>query len=125
MGLEFIFTGDYRKTTSFLTRLRLGRHYDVLTKYGDIGVAALQAATPRDTGVTANSWTYTITSSPTKYSINWDNTNRQNGIKIALILQLGHGTGGGGYVTGIDYINPALRRVFDNMTYDLWREVTR
>lgn len=94
-----------------------------LDKFGQKGVAALQAATPKDTGKTADSWTYDIVQSGDRVSIVWSNTNVNDGVNIAVILQYGHGTGNGGYVEGIDYINPAMRSIFQNIADEAWREM--
>src|SRR5687768_10406027 len=116
--------GSFSKTTKFLDRLRNGDIYKDLDQYGRRGVAALSAATPRATGKTASSWTYTIQRSRTGVTIAWDNTNGQGRSKVAILIQYGHGTGTGGYVSGRDYINPALRPVFDEIARDVWRQVT-
>lgn len=96
----------------------------ILKKYGEIGVEELRKATPIDTGLTASSWYYDIEKVKTGWTIRWCNQNIQNGINIALFITLGHGTGTGGYVPPNDYINPALREVFDKLALDVWREVT-
>lgn len=89
-----------------------------------MGVDALSAATPVDTGKTAASWGYVITRTSDTATITWTNSNVNNGVPIALILQYGHGTGTGGYVKGRDYIKPAIRPVFDELANELWKEVT-
>jgi len=94
-----------------------------LDKYGKQGVTALSQATPKDSGLTATSWSYTISRSNGTIAIEWNNSNIQNGCPIAVILQYGHGTGNGGYVQGRDYINPAMRPVFDKILDDMWKEV--
>ena len=96
----------------------------ILNKYGKMGVSALAAATPVDTGKTADSWIYEIETSKDSYTITWSNTNVNNHVNIALILQYGHATRNGGYVSGRDYINPALQPVFDQIAEEAWREVT-
>ena len=116
--------GDFRKTTQFLTKASKADAYDILEKYGKAGVTALSAATPKDTGRTASSWTYKIEKTGKGYSLSWHNSNVNRGVNIAVILQYGHGTRNGGYVVGIDYINPALRPVFDKLSTELIREVT-
>lgn len=98
---------------------------NTLDKYGAQGVAALAAATPIRTGETAGSWNYEVERSGNRYSIVWKNDNINNGVNIALILQLGHGTGTGGYVQGVDYINPALQPIFDQLAEEAWQEVTK
>ena len=117
--------GDFSKAEGFLNHLRTSLRNRQLEKYGQMGVDALAAATPKRTGLTAASWTYRIEQSDNSASIIWTNTNRNKGEMIAVLLQYGHGTGTGGYVEGIDYINPALQPVFDKIANDAWEEVTR
>lgn len=117
--------GDFSKTEKFLKKA-LGKDYrNVLEKYARQGVQALSAATPVESGLTAASWSYEIVSDANGLSIFWNNSNVNKGVKIALILQYGHGTRNGGYVVGRDYINPAIRSIFDNMADEAWREVTK
>lgn len=96
-----------------------------LRKYGDIGVKALQANTPKKTGTTSSSWYYTISENRDGFTIEWKNRNINKGVPIAVILQYGHGTGTGGYVRGVDYINPAMKPVFQQIADDAWKEVIR
>lgn len=117
--------GDFSKLTRFLERMKKAVSMSILDKYGREGVAALASATPVDTGLTASSWYYKIERNGTRIAINFYNSNIQNGIPIAIILQYGHGTGTGGWVQGIDYINPALRPIFLKITKEAWREVTK
>lgn len=117
--------GDFKNTDRFFKRLSRLEINSVLNKYGSKGVDALQAATPVDSGKTAGSWKYEINRERNGYTISWSNTNVNQGVNIALILQLGHGTGTGGYVQGIDYINPALQPVFEALADEAWREVTK
>ena len=103
-------------------------HFDVnkiLEKYAKEGVSALAAATPVDSGTTANSWSYEIQTNGESATIYWTNTNINKGVSIALILQYGHGTGTGGYVQGRDYINPAIRPIFDKIAEEAWSEVVK
>lgn len=117
--------GSFNKTEKFLKK-SFGRDYiSVLEKFGQQGVSALSAATPIDSGLTATSWRYKITQNDSSISINWENSNVQHGVNIAIILQYGHGTRNGGYVSGRDYINPALKPIFDKMADAAWKEVTR
>ena len=95
----------------------------ILERYGDMGVSALAAATPVDSGTTASSWSYEIVTSGEDATIYWTNDNQNKGVYIAVILQFGHGTGTGGYVQGVDYINPAIRPVFDKIAEEAWMEV--
>ena len=115
--------GSYVKTYDYLKKLK-GIKFDfILKKYAKKGVDALSAATPFDTGLTSKSWSYEIEKTATTTTIKFNNSNIQNGIPIAIILQYGHGTRNGGYVEGIDYINPALRPVFDKIVDATWKEV--
>lgn len=95
----------------------------ILERYGQEGVSALSSATPTDTGTTANSWSYEVSSNGDTHTIYWSNSNTNKGVNIAVILQYGHGTGTGGYVAGRDYINPAMRPIFDRIAEEAWKEV--
>ena len=117
--------GDFKKFTSFLERAKEGLDIGVLDKYGRKGVAALSSATPVDTGLTASSWFYKIENKNGVAKIEFHNSNIQNGVPIAVILQYGHGTRNGGYVVGRDYINPAIQPVFDELAKNAWKEVAR
>ena len=123
--IKFRQKGDFSKLTSYLERAKKVIRVSDLDKYGRQGVAALASATPIDSGVTANSWYYEINMSKGSASISFFNSNVQNGVPIAIILQYGHGTGTGGWVEGRDYINPAIQPIFDKIADDAWREVTR
>lgn len=115
--------GDFSKLTRYLDRFKNGVRLSDLDKYGREGVAALASATPIDTGLTANSWYYEIVQKDDSITINFCNSNIQNGVPIAIILQYGHGTGTGGWVQGRDYINPAIRPIFDKLAKSAQREV--
>lgn len=117
--------GNFKRTEGMFKRMSKFEIRSILNKYGDKGVAALAAATPKDTGLTASSWEYQVLKTGTGYSITWNNTNVNNGVNIALILQLGHGTGTGGYVQGVDYINPALASIFEQLADEAWQEVSK
>ena len=117
--------GDFKKLTSFLERAKEGLDIGVLDKYGRKGVAALSSATPVDTGLTASSWFYKIENKNGIAKREFHNSNIQNGVPIAVILQYGHGTRNGGYVVGRDYINPAIQPVFDELAKNAWKEVAR
>ena len=117
--------GDFSNTTNFLKRMKQDRILSILNKYGNDGVAALASATPVDSGLTAASWYYKIERTNTSVSLIFCNSNVQNGIPIAIILQHGHGTGTGGWVQGRDYINPAIQPIFDRLAKDAWGEVTK
>lgn len=116
--------GDFSKLTKFLEKAKETVKLGDLDKYGREGVAALASATPVDTGETANSWGYEIVHKNGMVSISFYNSNIQNGVPIAIILQYGHATGNGGWVQGRDYINPAIQPIFDKIADDAWEEVT-
>jgi len=115
--------GDFSKLTRYLEKAKEVIHIGDLDKYGRAGVAALSSATPVDSGLTANSWYYEIKNQNGTASITFLNSNIQNGVPIAIILQYGHGTGTGGWVEGRDYINPAIQPIFDEITEKAWKEV--
>ena len=117
--------GDFSKTTNYLKKLKARRIREVAERYAKRGVEALAAATPKDTGLTAQSWYYKVAQNDNTLSISFCNSNIQNGVPIAIILQYGHATGNGGWVEGRDYINPAIQPIFDEITKDAWGEVTR
>ena len=120
----FKMKGDLSKTKRYLNKLQLALKLGILDKYGQKGVQALSSATPVDTGLTANSWYYKIERTSTSVTIVFCNSNIQNGVPIAIILQYGHGTRNGGWVEGRDYINPAIRPIFDEILNNVWKEVT-
>ena len=115
--------GDFNNTFRFLNKMSKFQINKILEKYGQMGVEALRSATPIDSGKTAESWGYEISVGKEGATIHWTNTNQNKGVYIAVILQYGHGTGTGGYVQGIDYINPAIRPVFDQIAEAAWMEV--
>ena len=117
--------GNFDRTERWLSRMKSGEAFAVLSKYGTLGVNALSNATPVDSGLTAASWSYSIIQQPRYYSIRWHNSHVEDGVPIAVILQYGHGTGTGGYVQGRDYIMPAIRPVFDAIVAEAMREVNR
>ena len=123
--ISFRQKGDFSKLSSYLERAKEAAKLGVLDKYGAQGVAALSSATPVDTGLTASSWSYKIERGNGSVSIVFNNSNIQNGVPIAIILQYGHGTGTGGWVEGRDYINPAIQPVFDQIAESAWEEVTK
>lgn len=118
-------SGSFKNTETFLNRMKNREQFRILEKYGPIGVRALSDATPVDSSLTSKSWTYEVISKAGFYSIEWRNTHIENGVPIAIILQYGHGTGSGGFVQGRDYINPAMRPIFDKMVNDMWKVVTK
>lgn len=123
MRVEFRQRGDFKKTEEFLKKSKQMSIDDILAQYGRRGVEALQLATPRDTGKTAESWGYEVEKNSTGMSLIFTNTNENHGVKIALLIQYGHGTGTGGWVEGRDFINPALQPVFDELAKSLWEKI--
>ena len=117
--------GDFSKLSSYLRRQMNRKRFGILDKYGKEGVAALASATPVDSGLTAKSWYYEIKQVNGYTTISFNNSNIQDGVPIAIILQYGHGTRNGGWVQGRDYINPAIQPIFDKIAESAWREVTK
>lgn len=116
-GSDFTKAIEYfKKNSNVLRQIKLD-------KFGEMGVDALRSATPVDTGKTADSWRYEISDENGKLGINWYNSNVNDGVNIAVIIQYGHGTRQGAYVQGLDYINPALKPVFDEIADAVWKEV--
>lgn len=123
--ISFRHKGDFSKLTRFLERAKEVVHLGCLDKYGREGVAALASATPVDSGLTTSSWYYKIENSHGSARVIFYNSNIQNGVPIAIILQYGHGTRNGGWVQGRDYINPAIQPIFDKLADEAWREVVK
>ena len=121
--ITFKHKGDFSKFNRFLERAKEAVRLGDLDKYGREGVAALASATPVDSGLTASSWYYKIEQKPGAVSISFHNSNIQNGVPIAIILQYGHGTGNGGWVEGRDYINPAIRPIFEKIANNAFNKV--
>lgn len=118
--------GDFKNTEKFFSRSKNSEFFKHLDDYGRKGVEALRLATPKDTGVTADSWDYEIDMSHGQIIIAWMNNNKtKTGIPIVILVQYGHGTRNGGYVIGRDFINPATQPVFDAIAEDVWKEVSK
>jgi hypothetical protein len=119
--------GSTKNTEAFLDRMKRRQQFKVLAKYGPIGVAALRAATPKDRSDTANAWYYEIVDKPGYFGIHWLNSHKDDDgrVPVAALIQYGHATRQGGYVQAQDYINPALKPIFDQIAADMWKEVTR
>jgi hypothetical protein len=117
-------SGDFKKTEQFLSKMAKADFFNLLERYGQMGVDALADASPVDSGILANSWDYEVVRKRGEYAIIWHNTNIENGMPVAILVQYGHGTGTGGWVEGRDYINPAIRPIFDQITDEVWRQVT-
>lgn len=123
--ISFRQQGDFSNLSRFLEKAKESVKIGMLDKYGRAGVEALASATPKDTGLTADSWKYEIKRQNGSVSIEFYNTNVQKGIPIAIILQYGHATGNGGWVEGRDYINPAIQPLFDKIAKEAWEEVSK
>ena len=115
-------SGNFKKTEELLKKASIDP-MTLLNYYGQKGVNALEAATPKDTGTTASSWQYEIRRATRGWRIDWINTNVVDGVNVAIILEYGHGTRSGGYVRGRKYINPALQSIFDAFANDIWKEL--
>lgn len=122
--IRFKQTGNFKKTERLFKKVSEADYIAILDRYAERGVDALSKATPVDSGLTAMSWGYEIVKQQDGYRIYWTNNNVNKGVSIALIIQNGHGTRNGGYVVGRDYINPAIRPIFDSMANSAWEEVT-
>lgn len=125
MPISITTKGDFRSTIDWLTKIVNGNYNSKFDEYGRMGVEALRAATPVDTGKTADSWVYEVKSSPGSTTIEWHNTNINGNVNIAIIIQYGHGTGWGGYVPPNDYINPALKPVYEAIERDFSEVFTK
>ena len=123
--IKFRHKGDFSKVTKYFEELKAADRFRILDKYGRDGVAALASATPIKSGATAASWYYKVETKNGSASLTFHNSNIQNGVPIAIILQYGHGTRNGGWVEGRDYINPAIQPIFDQIAEHAWREVTK
>jgi len=117
--------GNLKKTSEFMVRSLKMKPKEILEKYALEGTKALASATPIDSGETARAWGYEITEGKGSYTISWTNSNIVDGVSIAILIQYGHGTRNGGYVKGRDYINPALKSIFNDLANDAWKEITR
>lgn len=122
--ITFSSKGDFRNTERFLSRMSRQDIMASLNRYGREGVAALALYTPKDSGASAESWTYEIKKDKLGFSITWMNTNVVSGIPVVILLQYGHATGTGGYVRGRNFINPAIQPIFDRIADDVWKAVT-
>lgn len=122
--ISFSFKGDHSKTKKWLDRLKHRRFMKNIEQYGEWGVQALTDATPKRTGKTAASWSYVIERTSNAVTITWTNSNKNKGENIALLIQMGHGTSKGAYIQGRDYINPALKPIFEQIADAAWKEVT-
>ena len=122
--ISFRQKGDFSKLTNYFEKVKEAARLSILDKYGREGVAALASATPVESGKTADSWYYEVKRQNGSATISFYNSNINEGVPIAIILQYGHGTGTGGWVEGRDYINPAIQPIFDKIVDNAWKEVT-
>ena len=122
--ITFTHRGDFGKTEKFLNGVKKIQFREILNRYGGEGVAALRSATPKDSGLTAESWDYEVVIRRSGFSIFWTNSNLNEGVPIAILIQYGHGTRSGSFVEGRDFINPAIKPTFDKIAENLWKEVT-
>jgi len=118
-------SGSFKNMEQFAQRIKRREQFKAIEKFGEDGVRALQAATPKDSSRTANSWYYTTTDRPGYFAINWANSDVEGGAPVAVLNQYGHATKNGGYVQGVDYINPALKPIFDKIANEMWKVVTK
>lgn len=124
MALTVDVTGSFDKLADRLKRFKLKDPRPILEYYGQAGVDALVSATPVDTGLTATSWYYELERTDDGWVLSWNNSNIQNGIQIAILIQMGHATRSGGWVQGVDYINPALRDIFNKFSVEIGKELS-
>lgn len=124
MEIRFESSGSFDRTTRFLTNAPKANIRSILEALGQKGVRALSAATPQETGTAANSWFYEVKKTRWGWEISWSNSDIENGFPVAVMLQYGHGTGTGGWVEGINYINPALAPIFKEIENQAWKAVT-
>lgn len=116
--------GEWKNTRKFLKFIQTWEVKHILEKYAEEGLRSLTDATPSESGKTAECWDYEVEASASSGAIHWTNTNINDGVNIALIIQYGHGLRQGGYVEGTDYINPAIKPVFEALAEEAWKEVT-
>jgi hypothetical protein len=122
--ISFKTSGSWKNTERFLLKNSRGDFFQGLDSLAQRGVDALARATPLESGLAAQSWTYKIERSRAALTISWNNVDLENGFPVAIMLQYGYATGTGGYVAGVDYINPAMRPVFDEIRDKVWKAVT-
>jgi hypothetical protein len=123
--IKFKQTGNFDNTERFLNKAKKLEFKQILNRYGIEGVNALELATPKDSGITAGSWSYRVSTRRTGFGIAWFNDNVKDGVPIIILLQYGHGTRSGTYVEGRDIVNPAIAPIFDKIAEDIWKEVSK
>lgn len=117
--------GSFKNAEKYLEHMKEAVYDLDLRAYGKRGVEVLKKNTPKDTGLTADSWDFKIEKDRKGVTITWTNDNINQNVNVAILIQYGHGTRNGGYVKGIDYINPALAPVFEEILKDAWKEITK
>ena len=117
-------SGSFKNSMTWLEDMKKGRMFDDLDRIAREGVDLLARATPIDSGKAASEWDYDIKKGKGAYSVHWTNTDIEDGVNVIILLQYGHGTGTGGYVSGRDFVNPVMRPIFDKMTDAMWKRVT-
>ena len=127
MSIGYTVKGDWKDTFNFLKKaqkidIKLN---GVLNKAGEKGCQALKDHAPKETGLMAESWGYEIEQSDGFCSITWHNYDVEGGYNVAILIQYGHGTGTGGYVTGTDFVNPAIDSIFNEIAEEVWREIVK
>lgn len=115
--------GSFKDTERWFARVKNGAYLKVLDPIAEEGVEALKSATPRRTGKTAESWSGGVDRNDNGATLHWDNSNINDGVNVAVLIQYGHGTGTGGYVPPQDFINPALKPVMDKAEEAVMKEV--
>ena len=123
--IKFEQKGSFNNLELYLKRLKKRGRFKFLEKYGEEGVKLLAEATPKRTGLTSRSWQYKVEVTPTAAIISFYNTNIQNGINVAVVLQYGHATRRGGWVEGRDYINPAIEPLFDKIAEEAFTKISK
>lgn len=117
--------GNFNKAERFFNRVLKKEYLNILERYGQEGVEALRDATPSESGKTADSWEFGIEEAKGTVTIYWTNSNENKGVNIAILLIYGHGLQNGSYVQGIDFVNPAMRPIFEKIADESWKEVTK
>lgn len=123
--IKFRQSGNFKNAEKFLSGSKRIEFRQILSRYGNEGVSALELATPKDSGITAGSWSFKISQRRNGFGISWFNDNVKEGVPIIILLQYGHGTRGGTFVEGRDIVNPAIKPIFDKIAEDIWKEVSK
>lgn len=121
--IKFTTSGSFKNTERFLRNMQQLNVRKIIESEAEKGRQALIEATPKDSGLAASSWNYTISQNRGGVTITWTNSDIENGFPVAIALQYGYATGSGGYVQGRDYINSAMKPVFDAIADKVWKVV--